>query len=342
MPAEDDTGHVLRATLPRPTWMLGRWSKLLLAVALLQPIWVTVWALGTYVDDDQPQADYRQVTLDLDAARSRLNTTENALLQDRMLMRKEMGLLDPPSDVVHAVASVREKWGEPPYVTEDLELAAWCMSGETDPSVVRCERDGEWITGAEATFMLYGQFGSLRRIEGSRRNEITELLRRREADYWAAKTDFESTQERQHLATLRADEVFAARGTWASTLLMNGSAAVGLMCLFVGLAFLGGVSRPAVRIEVLQNGVRIDGEWISASDIVGCLVEGDRLTIRLLGGDRRSFGPVASPAYALEDLAAAIVKIGLTPDERMAEARARVDILAQQSALKDRLPDPGG
>jgi len=330
----DDAGHVLRATLNRPTWFLPRWSKLLLALALVPPLYVGAWAVLNHPGDEFAElAAYEKIEEDLVEGRARLFEAEGALDADRNQMRNEMGLGDTPPDVEGARDAVRARWGQLPYSSHALDLAAWCMSGETDPTVVKCEREGEWITGEEASFILFEQYGALRPIKSSRRAEISDLLRMREADYLAAQDRHAGLLEAQFRGNLASSAADASLSMWTIQFVARSGIGLVVGLFLICFAFVGGVSRSPFRVEIRQNGVRIDKEWINGSDIVGCFVEGRFLVIRLLGGERRQIGPMGASQRRMTDVAEAIAQIGLTPNERVAEAQARMDILRRQSEL---------
>lgn len=74
----------------------------------------------------------------------------------------------------------------------------------------------------------------------------------------------------------------------------------------------------------------------AAAEIVGCRVRGSGLLVSLLGGERYDTGPLLASPEALEEVAARVRSIALTPDQRRLEARARVALAAEHQRLLDR------
>ncbi len=334
----DSDGHVLRATLPRPKWILPRWSRVLFLFALLQPVLVGVWAFTTYAGSGEVElAAYEAVNRDLAQANRRFHEAERTLEADQRRMQSEVGG-KVPVEVEQVRGDVVDKWGEGPYPVRVVELAAWCMSGETDPTVVKCEREGEWITGMESAFILHDRYGALRPVQGSRLESIAELLRMRQRDLVAATQTRDELRSESRRVTRQLDVRDSEFRSWMGALSAWAVLAMIISLTSVSFAFLG---RTAIDVEIRQNGLRFDGEWIAGSDIVGCIVEGDRLIIKLLGGDRRVFGPFAVSPDGLADVAESIARIGLSSDERIVEAQARMRILRRQKELESRLPQQG-
>ncbi len=167
--------------------------------------------------------------------------------------------------------------------------------------------------------------------------ELPLAIERLGLELKAEQEKLDSLTLRHSASVLRLDTLELEMGQWKRRFMVRGVLALSLSGLAVCFAFVGGLSAPPTEIEVRQNGVQIDREWISAIDIVRCEVDGNSLMLRQVDGVRR-LG--RSPSRQdLVDIAAAISSIAMSSEERQAEYLARADILHRQRDLAGRLPD---
>jgi hypothetical protein len=233
----------------------------------------------------------------------------------------------PSKDVL---ARVEGRFGPAPFDLELANLATWCL-GESDiGGLMGCESErGVYLTPEEAGVILW-DFG------GRVSNGLAKDIAQAEQDVSNASVALDGAEDaadlaRAELLTFNAHNAARFSSGWKWL--------VGIILWCLGLALpIGFVLRPRRwRATVGQRGLQIGNTWLPASDIVKCRREGQCLVVQCTGGRRRVEGPFQRFAE-LDEVVNAIQTIALTPEQRIEEARARVEAERIQGNLRGRVP----
>jgi len=136
-----------------------------------------------------------------------------------------------------------------------------------------------------------------------------------------AELDRAIAEARRELADARAELEAPPRLRWGGIWLASGLL---LLVLLVPLSALARF-RPTLTVSVDAVAIRIGGWRSPVHELVGVWRDGERLHVRTLAGDQRSFGPFVDRAR-LREVVSELRRVVLTADERAAERLARSSI----------------